>query len=208
MNLNVLDYTILIILLLSAVIGYRKGLTGTIVEMVSVLLGLLLAFFYCDNGAGFLEEHYNIVTSLSAVLNRKFPMAVPVVNNFLADKFSRTATGIGQPASDLAYWLVMSGCFLVLLLLGGKLFKLLLNNLSGIFTGGALGWFNRLGGMTFAVAKNGLIIVVLLVLVQPLIKFAAQMGLNGAGSFLWGMENSIIFAYVFKIFLLVKAVWL
>jgi uncharacterized membrane protein required for colicin V production len=44
--MNVLDYTILLILLLGAVIGYRKGLTDTLAGVVSVVLAILLAVFY------------------------------------------------------------------------------------------------------------------------------------------------------------------
>jgi uncharacterized membrane protein required for colicin V production len=206
--MNVLDYTILLILLLGAVIGYRKGLTDTLAGVVSVVIAMLLAVFYCDNSARFLEENFNIISSLSVILRNKFPLVTPAVNNLLADRFWNADTAVGQPVPDLAYWLVVSGCFLILLWLGSKILKLLLKSLSGVFSWGVLGWFNRLGGMALALVKNGLIIGILAVILQPLVGVAARAGVSPAQTFWTLLGNSVICFHLVDVFNFIRAVCL
>lgn len=204
--MNVLDYTILVILSLGAVIGYRKGLTDMLAGVVSLVLAMLLAFFYCDNGARFLEEQFNIITSLSVSLSNKYPIITPAVNNLLAYRFSGADKAVGQPVPDLAYWLIVSGCFLIFLLLGSKIIKLLLKSVSGVFSLGILGWLNRLGGMVLALVKNGLIIGALVFILQPLAEAAARAGVSSAQNFWALLENSYICLHLADIFNLVRSV--
>jgi uncharacterized membrane protein required for colicin V production len=204
--MNVLDYTILVILSLGAVVGYRKGLTDTLAGVVSVILAMLMAVLYCDNVARFLEEQFNVITSLSEVLSSKYPLITPAVNNLLADRFWNADKAVGQPVPDLAYWLVVSGCFLIFLWLGSKILKLLLKSLSGVFSWGILGWLNRLGGMVLALVKNGLIIGVLAVILQPLAGAAARAGVSSAQTFWTLLGNSVICLHLVDIFNLVRSV--
>jgi uncharacterized membrane protein required for colicin V production len=204
--MNVLDYTILVILSLGAVIGYRKGLTDTLAGVVSVILAMLMAVLYCDNVARFLEEQFNVITSLSEVLSNKYPLITPAVNNLLADRFWNADKAVGQPVPDLAYWLVVSGCFLIFLWLGSKILKLLLKSLAGVFSWGILGWLNRLGGMVLALVKNGLIIGVLAVILQPLAGAAARAGVSSAQTFWALLGNSVICLHLVDIFNLVRSV--
>lgn len=206
--MNVLDYTILLILLLGAVIGYRKGLTDTLAGVLSLILAMLLAVFYCDNGARFLEENFKIITSLSGILGDKFPLITPAVNNLLAYRSWNADAAVGQPEPDLAYWVVVSGCFLILLWLGGKLLKILLKSISGVFSWGILGWLDRLGGMVLAVVKNGVIIGVLAVILQPLAGALARAGVSSAQTFWILLGNSVICLHLVDIFNFIRSVCL
>jgi hypothetical protein len=109
---------------------------------------------------------------------------------------------------DLAYWLVVSGCFLLLLFLGSKILKLLLKSLSGVFSWGVLGWLNRLGGMALALVKNGLIIGVLAVILQPLVGVAARAGVSPAQTFWTLLGNSVICFHLVDVFNFIRAVCL
>jgi hypothetical protein len=141
---------------------------------------------------------------LSTVLSNKFPLITPAVNNLLADKLWNADAAGGQ--HDLAYWLVFSGCFLIMLWLGSKILKLLLKNLSGVFSWGILGWLNRVGGMILAVIKNGLIIGVLAVILQPLAGVFARTGVSAAQTFWSLLGNSVICLYLVDAFNFIRSV--
>lgn len=204
--MNMLDYTILVILALGAVIGYRKGFTDTLAGVLSLVMAILLAVFYSDNAALLLEKEFKMITSLSIFLKHKYPLVTPALNNLLANKFWNADTPAGQPVPDLAYWLVVSGCFLILVWLGSKVLKLLLKSLSGVFSWGILGWMNRLGGMVLALVKNGLIIGVLAVIIQPLVGVAARAGVSSAQTLWTLLANSVICLKLADIFNLIRSV--
>ncbi len=55
--MNLLDYIIIIILLLSALLGFKKGFISTIVAFVGTVLVIILAFYLKNPVSTFLYEH-------------------------------------------------------------------------------------------------------------------------------------------------------
>ncbi|MGI5920364.1 MAG: CvpA family protein [Syntrophomonadaceae bacterium] len=206
--MNVLDYTIVVILVLSAVIGYRKGLTGTIAGVAGLILGLILAVKFCQAFTGFLEQEFQLVTSLGGVLNNKFPLLVPVVNSLLDYSFWNGPGAAGPPLNTLAYWLVVSGCFLILAWVGSKMGRFLFRGLSGLISRGVLGHLNQWGGMVLALVKNVIIIGAGLFIVHPLVAAASQAGVSSARNVWILIANSVICRYLLDIGNFIRAVYL
>lgn len=55
--MNLLDYIIIIVLILSALIGFKKGFISSIVSFVGTLLVIILAFYLKNPVSSFLYEH-------------------------------------------------------------------------------------------------------------------------------------------------------
>ena len=55
--MNVLDYIIIIILLLSALLGFKKGIISTIVAFVGTIIVIILAFYLKNPISSLLYEH-------------------------------------------------------------------------------------------------------------------------------------------------------
>lgn len=55
--MNLLDYIIIIVLILSALIGFKKGFISSVVSFVGTLLVIILAFYLKNPVSSFLYEH-------------------------------------------------------------------------------------------------------------------------------------------------------
>ncbi len=64
LGLNILDFAVLIVLLLFAYLGYRKGLILTLFKLVSMLLSLMLTYYLQPYAGAFLKHN----TKLPAIL--------------------------------------------------------------------------------------------------------------------------------------------
>ncbi len=202
MQLNVLDYAIIAILLLSALAGLRRGLFKVIGGLMGILIGLLVAVVFHRELALYLEEHFGLSTWLAGVFQEKLPL--PALNPGLVKALDFPA-GLADPAFYLATSLVIAISFLVILLLGSKLVQLLCELLEGIFAHGILSGVNRGLGMGLLVLKNLLIMAVLAgVLVTPL-ELGARMGLPGALITTQYMHDSFLLEQLLNIFDYLKA---
>lgn len=71
MGFNALDYLIMITLVVSILIGYQKGLILALGGVVSTLFGLGMAFLFRNPAANYLEEHFGLVSDLTAFLEKR-----------------------------------------------------------------------------------------------------------------------------------------
>ena len=60
--MNILDYLILIIIILGALIGYKRGVISSVVGLVSTLVVIILAFYLKNPISVFLYEHFPFFT--------------------------------------------------------------------------------------------------------------------------------------------------
>jgi uncharacterized membrane protein required for colicin V production len=202
MQLNVLDYAIIAILLLSALAGLKRGLFNVIGGLMGTLIGLLAAILYHRDLALYLEQQFGLSTWLAGVFEEKLPL--PALNPGLV-KALDIPVGLADPALYLATSLVIAISFLLILVLGSKLVQLLCELLEGILAHGILSGVNRGLGMGLLVLKNLLIMAVLAgVLVTPL-ELGARMGLPGALITTQYMHDSFLLEQLLSIFDYIKA---
>jgi uncharacterized membrane protein required for colicin V production len=202
MQLNVLDYAIIAILLLSALAGLKRGLFNVIGGLMGTLIGLLAAILYHRDLALYLEQQFGLSTWLAGVFEEKLPL--PALNPGLV-KALDIPVGLADPALYLATSLVIAISFLLILVLGSKLVQLLCELLEGILAHGILSGVNRGLGMGLLVLKNLLIMAVLVgVLVTPL-ELGARMGLPGALITTQYMHDSFLLEQLLSIFDYIKA---
>ena len=201
MQLNILDYAIIAILLLSALAGLQRGLFKVIGGLMGILLGLLAAVIFHQELALYMEEYFGLSSWLAAFFQEKLP--IPALNPGLVKALEFPA-GLADPALYLATSLVIAISFLLILLLGSKLVQLLCRLLETVFARGILSGVNRGLGMGLLVLKNLLIMAVLAgVLVTPL-ELGARMGLPGALITTQYMHDSFLLEQLLNIFDYVK----
>lgn len=202
MQLNILDYAIIAILLLSALAGLKRGLFRVVGGLMGTLIGLLVAILYHRELALYLEQQFGFSTWLAGVFQEKLPL--PALHPGLVKALDFPA-GLADPALYLATSLVIAISFLLILLLGSKLVQLLCELLEGILAHGILSGVNRGLGMGLLLLKNLLIMAVLAgVLVTPL-ELGSRMGLPGALITTQYMHDSFLIEHLLNIFDYVKA---
>jgi uncharacterized membrane protein required for colicin V production len=164
MQLNVLDYAIIAVLLLSGLAGLRRGLFNVIGGLMGIMIGLLAAIIFHRELALSLEGYFGLSTWLAGVFQEKLPL--PALNPGLVKALDLPA-GLADPALYLSTSLVIAISFLLILLLGSKLVQLLCRLLETVFARGILSGVNRGLGMGLLVLKNLLIMVVLAGVLLP-----------------------------------------
>ncbi len=209
MRFNALDYLIIINLVVSLLIGYQKGLIRSLGGVVSTLFGLGVAFLLRNPAADYLQEHFGVVTDLTAWLEKRMLSSagvseqprmiasLPIVNEGLA--------AIHRQITEFTYLLVAALCFLALYIISSHLLKFICAILDRILNRGIMGRVNRLGGLVIIFAQNTIIMAVLAgVLISPL-ELGAKIGLSSVSLAEYYIGGSALFPYLLKIFDIMQA---
>ena len=204
MRFNALDYLIIINLVVSILIGYQKGLIRSLGGIVSTLFGLGAAFLLRNPAANYLQEHYGVVTDLTAWLEKRMLnsagvseqpaliASLPIVTEGIA--------AIHRQITEFAYLLVAALCFLALYIISSHLLKYICAILDKIINRGIMGGVNRLGGLVIILTQNTIIMAVLAgVLISPL-ELGAKIGLSSASLAEYYIGGSVLFPYLLKTF--------
>ena len=202
MQLNVLDYAIIAVLMLSALAGLRRGLFQVIGGLMGIMIGLLGAVIFHRELALYLEKYFGLSAWLAGVFQEKMPL--PALNPGLVKALDLPA-GLADPALYLSTSLVITISFLLILLLGSKLVQLLCRLLETVFARGILSGVNRGLGMGLLVLKNLLIMVVLAGVMLTPLELGARMGLPGALITTQYMHDSFLLEQFLNIFDYIKA---
>jgi len=205
MYLNLLDYIIIALILLSALIGLRRGFVDIIGGIASVVLGVLAAVVYHDDLARYLEKKYALTDVIAGVICNHVPLTAISLNpEYL--KTGNTEAVFTDLAHYFASLLSLAGCFFFLLLLVCVFTRVISYWLGKIFNWGALKGINRVLGMVLEAAKNLVIMVVFAGVLYPAVKTAAQIELQGAGTVLRYFNESMFFAGFLNLFYLFETI--
>lgn len=188
-QLNALDYIIAGILALSALAGLRQGLVQALGGLVGLLLAIAVAVIYSDDVALYLDYRLGLITWLEDFLIGRIPLTASSIPFHLSFRYPIKIEQFPSLAALLAYLSVVLGCFLFIVTIGSKLLQLVFKGFNNLLSWGILGWLNSVLGMNLVVAKNLLIIAILLSLLQAPVELAARMGLK-AGVVGWEYLNS------------------
>jgi len=179
MQLNAVDYIILVILLLSLVAGYRQGMVGAVSGVLGFIVGLVLAALFYHSLAAWLDQYFNISTTLADWLRVKLPLAAMAPENSLLN-LDRLDTVYNDAASFLAGNLLLILSFLLILGVGSKAMQLFSHGISTVLDGTIFSGVNRGLGAAVVMVKNLLIMAVVLGLSLPSLDLGAKMGLSMA----------------------------
>ncbi|MFZ7102957.1 MAG: CvpA family protein [Peptococcaceae bacterium] len=78
MIFNFVDFAIIILLLLGALNGYRKGFIGSLVGFIGSIAALLLSVKFYKPFAGLLNEKFGILSGIHGFLTNNIPLPVEV----------------------------------------------------------------------------------------------------------------------------------
>lgn len=200
MNMNVFDYFIIAILILSAISGFNKGFVNAVGNIISLVIGILLAVVYYDRFASYLQEYYGVITALGDVIRSKIPLTVinmestGLINGIIFD----------DAAHYLAHLLIIALSFIVIFLVSSKVVQMLWSGLDTLFSWGWLSSINRLLGMALEVVKNATILTIVFGLLYPALVLAAGMGFYTILQVVDIMDKSIIAAYMLQTYTMLK----
>jgi|GEM_PF-657724 len=204
MGLNLLDYIIIIILLISGLTGYKRGFFASMTGIAGTLAGLGIAFLYQNQLAKYLQEHYGLVTWLTTTLEKRLPItawgvkqtglwsSLPGVNDGLSF--------IHNQVTELAFLIIGALCFLLLYSISKHLLKFLAAILTKIFDWGILGGINRLAGAGIMLVQNTIIIAVVLGITSSPLGLGAKIGMKSVVQMMLFMQGSILAPWLIKIF--------
>ncbi len=195
--MNSLDLVLLVLLGISALIGYKRGLLSVLGGLGSSLAALAAAIIYRDDLAIYLEKEYGLQTMLVQVMAEKMPQ--PVFGKFVLSLHALPF--IKNELTSLAYMILSIIAFLLLYLLVSKGLLLLMGLLENSLHRGALGGANHLAGMIITAAKDLLIMAVLLGIFYPFIEKGAAMGVKGLMKAGAVIDHSLLVPYLNLIFI-------
>lgn len=201
---STLDYIIIGILVISAILGFRKGFIATLGGIISTIAALVLAFMYQDELELYLESNFHLQSILTELLQKKLPF--PTMGGEISSLplLDSSLSFMENPHGDIAHLLLMAVSFLIIFILGGLVLKLIFNLLNGLFNWGVLGWINRMLGLLFVLLKNILIMAILLGLICPLMERGIQVGVIALTSPLAFTRESILAASLLDLFKFVQ----
>jgi len=204
MGFNALDYLIIISLVVSSLIGYQKGLIRSLGGVVSTLVGLGTAFLLRNPAANYLQEHYGVVTDLTAILEKRLLNSAGVSEQpgMIASlpMVSEGLEAIHRQITEFSYLFVAALCFLLLYMASSHLLKFICVVLEKTLHHGILGRVNRWGGVLIVLTQNVVIMAVLAaVLISPL-QLGSNIGIRSAFLAAYYMEGSVLVPYLLKIF--------
>ncbi|HWQ76733.1 MAG TPA: CvpA family protein [Syntrophomonas sp.] len=200
--MNGLDYVLLLWLALSALAGYKRGLTAVLGGLASTLAALAVAFLYRDELTLYLEKEFNLQTLLVQQMAEKLPQ--PALGGSALDKLLPSLQSlplVQDRMNELAYLILTAVAFILLYIAVSFGLKLIMKLLAMPFKHGALGFVNRLAGTAFTVGRDVLVMAVLLGILYPFIHSGAAMSIKGlmkAGALI---DNSLLAPYLNIIFI-------
>jgi uncharacterized membrane protein required for colicin V production len=203
MHFNLLDYLILGILLVSALVGLRKGLIDALGRITGILAAIVIAVLYYDNCICYLEQQYGLTSLLSDYIREKAPVTAFSTNNGVIGLFNSSQDFV-DTANQLAYLIILIGVFLLSLIIISWFIRLIFSLLNKLFSWGPLGGINKILGMLLIVGKNLVIIAIIAGIIHPAIQTAAQIGWDGAIIANKYMQESYLFGDILNIFNICK----
>ena len=173
----ILDIVLIIILLISAFIGYKKGLVGVVLSIVSLILSIILAVFlqstvanylYNDTGVGTMIES-SIKTTIETELENRLNTEVEENENKFIDMFFEpeelASTMVDESANKITMFILKGISFVGIFILVFIICYILRMILNIVFKLPILNSINKVGGVSLNVLKTVFKIWILLAII-------------------------------------------
>lgn len=174
------DIFLLVIILISGVFGWKKGLAAAIFSIFRWVICLVAALFGAAPLQGYIDAKFNItgrfvdklVTTLSgAVTGRTYYKSIPLqlqksIENFTQETAVKTATQLADTMMHIMMFLLI---FLVLAFITAMIGKLL----SRKDKDDPIGFFNGLFGFIFGLFRGVILIGLVMLLLFPVLSWVS-----------------------------------
>lgn len=210
MRFNSLDYIFIAILVLSGLIGYKRGFIASVGGIVSTLVGVVIAFLYRNDAAAYLQEHYGVVSSLAATLEKRMPVPAWSSNQHIPlsslPGLNEGLAYIHRQFMELSYLLVVALCFLLLYIISSYLIKFFCAILEKLFLGGIRGGMNQLAGAGTIMTQNIIIMAALLGVLNSPLGLGTKIGIKGISQATVYIQDSALVPYLLKVFVFFQGI--
>ncbi|MGE5404329.1 MAG: CvpA family protein [Candidatus Saccharibacteria bacterium] len=197
MDLNALDWILLLVILIAAVSGFRKGFIKCLGGVVAVIAGTLCALAFWDPVTMYLQDNYQLITLVSEKITPNLTVpAFDSIEGLVPSLFDSVQYAYQGLAYHVARLLVSAGIFILLAFLVGLFVRFLWRLLDMIFEWGILGAANKISGLVFEVTKAVLIMTLTIGLANPVIAALARTQVPQAVSAQGYINGSFLVPYL------------
>jgi len=201
MALNTLDYLILALLGISALLGFYRGFLSVLGGFASTLIALFVAIIYRSELAYYLEKQFGLNKLLSQAMADRIPQ--PTMGGSMTESLLpslKTLPLVQEQLANFAHLIIVILSFILLYIIISKGLRLIWKVLEAPFHKGLLGGINRLAGMLLLLGKDLLIMAVILGILYPFVKSGADMGMSGFINTSQLVDQSSLTPYLFNVF--------
>lgn len=171
----ILDIVIVILILLGAIVGYRKGLVGIVVSLASIILSIVLSFIlqtpisealYNDTGVGKIVEQtvYNNLTSSNKDEENENNIYDNIINSIIGEQTKELTNE--QIAKTVTMFILKGLSFILIFIVVSIICYIIQAVLNLVFSLPLLHSVNKFGGAAAGIIKNLLKIYILLAIIS------------------------------------------
>lgn len=209
----VVDLVVLGIIILCIIIGYVRGLTGSLIKIVSFVLALIIAFILFVPVSNLIIDNTQIDENLEQSIRQmivgekqgeeeNMPTAI---TDYIGQKLDEATDSAKEAVADstaeeVALTIVKAGTWIVLFIIARILLILLRFITSLIAKLPVIKQFDKLGGIIYGLLEGLIIVYVLL----AIISFASPMI---DGKFITAIDESIVGSMLYNNNLLLKIIF-
>ena len=174
----IVDIVIIGIILLCLIIGYVRGLTGSLIKILSFVLSIIIAFILFVPISNFIINNTQIDESLEQSIrerlidnsqeDEKMPEAI---TDYIGQKVEQATDGakeaiINSTARDVSITIVKSGTWIMLFIIA-RILLIFLKFITGLIARlPVIKQFDKLGGIIYGIIEGLVIVYVLLAIIS------------------------------------------
>ena len=190
--MNYLDIGILLLLILGAVRGYRRGLLNALTGLVGIVFGAVIASSWARPTAEYVDARYSLTNKMSVWLLDKLPNLVSLESSkddgLLAGMFQALTEKIMADSAvvsnvgvlyNISFTLLVILAFLVMMFIVTLLLRIVAVLITRIIKHSVFGGVNRLGGLIIGVGTATVVIGLILMVISPFVTVGASVGADG-----------------------------
>lgn len=199
MRANWIDLTIVIVLVSSALIGYKTGFIYALTGIISNLAGLVIAFIFRNRTAKWLEECLGAVSALHGFIEKRIRSDIGEQAWVSLPIFKPGLDILHEKIGEFAFLIISAFCFLILYILSSQLIRMFGSLLTRVIHLGYLERVNQIGGAFLITFKNLIVIAFFGCLVSTVLTKSADLGIEGSIKAIGYVNQSLLFSGLLRL---------
>ena len=208
----IVDIVIIGIILLCLIIGYVRGLTGSLIKILSFVLSIIIAFILFVPISNFIINNTQIDEKIEQSIREKLidnsqedEKMPEAITDYIGQKVEQATDDdkeaiINSTARDVSITIVKSGTWIILFIIA-RILLIFLKFITGLIARlPVIKQFDKLGGIIYGILEGLVIVYVLL----AIISFASPVV---DGSFIKDIEKSNVGSVMYNDNLLLKIIF-
>lgn len=208
----IVDLAILAIIILCVIIGYIRGLTGSLIKILSFVLSIIIAFILFIPVSNLIINNTNIDDNLEQTIrnmivqeNEEEKNIPDTIQNYIEEKVNEASDMAKEAVADsvsreIAITIVKAGTWISLFIIARILFIFLKLITSLIAKLPVIKQFDKLGGIIYGLLEGIIIVYIILAIVSfvsPMINPDVSSTINNStiGGFLY--NNNLLLKIIF-----------